>query len=70
MLISPMNYVISDPVADIIRLSLALLETCTSKGIRRITVYASGVARGVHVGSYAPSQYTSAPLKIYILSGP
>ena len=40
MLISPMNYVISDPVADITRLSLALLETCTSKGIRRITVYA------------------------------
>ena len=40
MLISPMNYVISDPVADITRLSLALLETCTSKGIRRITIYA------------------------------
>ena len=27
----------------------------------------SGVARGVHVGSYAPSQYTSAPLKIHFL---
>ena len=40
MLISPMNYVISDPVADITSLSLALLETCTSKGIRCITIYA------------------------------
>ena len=27
----------------------------------------SGIARGVHVDSYAPSQYTSAPLKMYFL---
>ena len=25
----------------------------------------SGIVRGMHVGSYAPSQYTSTPLRMY-----
>ena len=27
----------------------------------------SGIVRGMHVGSYAPSQYTSTPLEMYFL---
>ena len=27
----------------------------------------TGIVRGMHVGSYAPSQYTSTPLKMYFL---
>ena len=27
----------------------------------------SGIVRGMHMGSYAPSRYTSTPLKMYFL---
>ena len=32
-----------------------------------VCVSVSGITRGVHVGSYVPSPYTSAPLKMYFL---
>ena len=43
--------------------AMALLDPIVATPVRFLT--GSGIVRGMHVGSYAPSQYTSTPLKMY-----
>ena len=65
-----MHWTVLIPPNLLLGIGPLLVVATTLEFISAQSPQSSGVARGVHVGSYAPSQYISAPLKIYILSGP